>query len=103
VTLDFLGSLALGSEIVVTYVVPDELRDDIDRAFATVAAPVAAARGEPWLTFFHPAEFEMLVRTSGFTSVEHFGPEEAAAQPYFHNRTDRLRPQGLERYVAARR
>jgi O-methyltransferase involved in polyketide biosynthesis len=58
--------------------------------------------GEPWLTFFHPAEFEALVRASGFTSVEHFGPEEAVAQPYFHNRTDHLRPQGLERYVAAR-
>jgi methyltransferase (TIGR00027 family) len=102
-TLDFLGVFALGSELVGTYVVPDELRDDVDRAFAAVAAPVAAARGEPWLTFFHPAEFEALVRTSGFTSIEHFGPEEAAAQPYFHNRTDRLRPQGLERCVAARR
>jgi methyltransferase (TIGR00027 family) len=102
-TLDVLGSFALGSEIVVTYVVPDELRDDIDRALADVSAPLAAARGAPWLTFFRPAEFETLVRRSGFTSVEHFGPDEATAQPYFHNRTDRLRPQGLERCVAARR
>jgi methyltransferase (TIGR00027 family) len=102
-TLDLLGSCALGSEIALTYIVPDALRDDVDRAFAAAAAPFAAARGEPWLTFFHPAEFEALVRTSGFTSVEHFGPDEAAAQPYFHNRTDRLRPQGLERCVVARR
>jgi methyltransferase (TIGR00027 family) len=102
-TLDCLGLLALGSGMVVTYVVPDEWRDDVDRAFAAVAAPVAATRGEPWRTFFHPAEFEALVRTSGFTSVEHFGPDEAATQPYFHNRTDSLRPQGLERYVTARR
>jgi methyltransferase (TIGR00027 family) len=102
-TLDLLGSCAMGSEIALTYVVPDALRDDVDRAFADAAASLTAARGEPWRTFFHPAEFEALVRTAGFTSVEHFGPDEAAAQPYFHNRTDRLRPQGLERCVAARR
>ena len=102
-TLDVLNSFALGSEIVVTYVVPEELRDDVDRGFAAASASLAAARGEPWRTFFHPAEFEALVRTSGFVSVEHFGPAEAIAQPYFRNRTDGLRPQGLERYVAARR
>ena len=82
-----------------TYVVPAALRDDVDRAFAAAAASLTAARGEPWLTFFHPAEFEALVRTSGFTSVEHVGPDEAVAQPYFHNPMDRLRPQGLERCV----
>jgi methyltransferase (TIGR00027 family) len=102
-TFDLLGSFALGSEVAVTYVVPDALRDDVDRTFADAAAALTAARGEPWLTFFHPAEFEALVQTSGFTSVEHFGPDEAAAQPYFHNRTDHLRPQGLERCVVARR
>ena len=102
-TLDLLGSFALGSEIALTYVVPDALRDDVDRAFADAAARLTAARSEPWLTFFHPADFEALVRTSGFTSVEHFGPDEAAVQPYFHNRTDCLRPQGLERCVVARR
>jgi methyltransferase (TIGR00027 family) len=102
-TLEVLGSFALGSEVVVTYVVADELRDDVDRAFANASAALAAARGEPWRTFFHPAEFEALVRTSGFTAVEHFGPAEALAQPYFHHRTDGLRPQGLERYVTARR
>jgi len=101
--LDLLGSFALGSEIALTYVVPDALRDDVDRAFADAAARLTAARSEPWLTFFHPADFEALVRTSGFTSVEHFGPDEAAVQPYFHNRTDCLRPQGLERCVVARR
>jgi methyltransferase (TIGR00027 family) len=101
-TFEVLGSFALGSEIVVAYVVPDELRADVDRAFAAAAMRFTAGRGEPRLTFFHPAEFAGLVQRSGFTSVEHFGPEEAAAQPYFNNRTDRLRPQGLERCLAAR-
>ena len=53
-TLDLLGSFAPGSEVAVTYVVPDDLRDDVDHAFAAAAAALTAARGEPWLTFFHP-------------------------------------------------
>jgi hypothetical protein len=42
----------------------------VPRTSADAAASLTAARGEPWLTFFHPAEFEALVRTSGFTSEE---------------------------------
>jgi hypothetical protein len=30
-----------------TYVVPDALRDDVDRAFADAAARLTAARSEP--------------------------------------------------------
>jgi methyltransferase (TIGR00027 family) len=102
-TLELLGSCARGSESALTSGVPDVLRNDGDGALADAAASLTAARGEPWPTLCHPAEFEVLIRTSGCTSVEHCGPDEAAAQPYFPNRTDRLRPQGLERCVAARR
>ncbi len=36
----------------------------------------AADRGEPFLSLLHPREVEDLLREGGFTSVEHFGPDE---------------------------
>ena len=102
-TLDLLGSFAPGSEVAVTYVVPDDLRDDVDHAFAAAAAALTAARGEPWLTFFHPQSSRRWFGRQGSRPSSISGQTRPPAQPYFHNRTDRLRPQGLERCVAARR
>jgi hypothetical protein len=36
----------------------------------------AAERGEPFLSLFRPAEIDDLMRRSGFTCVEQFGPRQ---------------------------
>jgi O-methyltransferase involved in polyketide biosynthesis len=55
-----------------------------------MGAAMAAARGEPWLTFFEPAELTSRLNELGFTRVTHFTPDEANAS-YFVGRNDGLR------------
>ncbi|MEP6561388.1 MAG: class I SAM-dependent methyltransferase [Nakamurella sp.] len=50
----------------------------------------AAQVGEPWLSFFEPAELEQLLRDSGFTTCTFLDP--TAAAEYFIGRTDSLAP-----------
>jgi methyltransferase (TIGR00027 family) len=96
-----LATLAPGTEVVVSYVVPPELCDPSDRALADFTYDATASLGEHVRTFFRPDEIEALLWECGFGSCAHFGRDEAAAELYFRERTDGLRPQGLERTVAA--
>jgi O-methyltransferase involved in polyketide biosynthesis len=43
--------------------------------------------GEPWISFFTPAEAEALLRRYGFGEVDHFGPAEAI-RTYFAGRPE---------------
>jgi methyltransferase (TIGR00027 family) len=53
-TLSTLGGLAPGSELTVEYMLPTELRDEAGRTLGDQLTPLAAALGEPWLSFFSP-------------------------------------------------
>jgi methyltransferase (TIGR00027 family) len=98
--LSEIADLAPGTEIVFTYVMPQTLLSSEDRRiFANCATP-AAARGEPWITFFDPAEIDSLLREIGFDQVVDFSPDEANAR-YFSGRSDGLRLPGLEHLVRA--
>jgi len=99
-TLRLVAGFSHGTTACVGYALPEaELRDDLDRAFRSVAMSRAAAFGEPWLSLFTEQEFENLVRRCGFRSVTHFGFREAMR--YFAGRPDGLRPSGQSRYVVA--
>jgi hypothetical protein len=72
-TIGELGSLAPGSELLMDYMVPSDLRDDAARTYVELVGPVTAARGEPWLTFLSPQELSQLLADGGFHDVVHTG------------------------------
>jgi methyltransferase (TIGR00027 family) len=80
-TLRWVATLATGSEVVLTYIVPGE--------GAEAAKKRWAARGTRFATFFTPDEMTTLLEEAGLVGVEHLAPE-AAQRAYFEGRTDGL-------------
>lgn len=74
-----------GSEIVLTLSQPREAGED--NALAERAAEV----GEPWISYFTPAELEALLRGHGFSNVTFLMRDDAFAR-YYHDRRDGLLP-----------
>jgi methyltransferase (TIGR00027 family) len=86
-TLETVGGCPPGSRIVLTYNLPLSALEGQARAIGSSMSRSAGEVGEPWLSFFTPAEVEALLRRSGFGEVDHFGPEEAI-RTYFAGRPD---------------
>lgn len=76
-TLAVIGGFAAGTEIVIEYMLPAELRDAAGDAYAEAVMPVAAERGEPWLTFLSPQEMSALLQEHGFGLIEHVRQHDA--------------------------
>jgi O-methyltransferase involved in polyketide biosynthesis len=72
---------------VLTYNLPLSELEGQGRAIGSRMSRSAGEVGEPWLSFFTPAEAEALLRGRGFGEVEHFGPAEAI-RTYFGGRPD---------------
>jgi methyltransferase (TIGR00027 family) len=100
-TLQQLATMASGTEITFTFVVPQSLLEGEDQRFFAMAAAGAAARGEPWVTFFEPDELVTQLEELGFTRVVHFSPDEANID-YFFGRGDGLRAPGGEHVMSAK-
>jgi methyltransferase (TIGR00027 family) len=100
-TLQAIATLAPGTEIIFQYTVPKELCDEESQRLLGVVMTGAAARGEPFQSFFEPAKLSEQVSKLGFAEVSDLGPEEAIAR-YFSDRTDGLRPPTSEHYMRAR-
>ena len=81
-TLGFIASRPGGSEVVFDFIVKNELLDAEERALSVWAAGHSTARGEPWLTYFAPAELEEHLGEIGFKTVERLTPELAASRYY---------------------
>ena len=89
-TLRDVASLAAGTEIIFQY---EELESQLDaesQRIVAVTKTFVAARGEPWLSFFDPANLRARVQELGFAEVGDFRPEDANAR-YFAGRRDELR------------
>jgi methyltransferase (TIGR00027 family) len=99
-TLQALGGLATGTELVADYMLPAEMRDATADAYVDGVAPVAARSGEPWLTLVTPDQMSEVLRESGFGSVTHRRQHDAI-DPLLWRRTDALRPGGLSMLVHA--
>lgn len=98
-TLRWFSALAPGSQIVLTYVLPDDAagRTPAQRAFFQKRR----ASGVPFDTFFIPGAIEQTLREAGLIDIEHLSLEEANVR-YFSNRTDGLVAWPVERLVSAR-
>ncbi len=97
-TLAVLGRYAPGTEVVIEYLLPRELRDAVGDEYGELAREIAEKQGEPWLTFLTPDELTGLLTGAGFTRVEHVG---YADLPYLRRRADRLHPTSLSMFAHA--
>jgi len=71
-TLDFIVGVP-GSTVVFEYTEPFENYSPERRASLMAVAENAAARGEPWLSFFDPPEIAAILRAKGFSEIEDVG------------------------------
>jgi methyltransferase (TIGR00027 family) len=90
-TLRQVASLAPGSTLAMTFLLPLELADPDVRPGLELAEKGARASGTPFISFFTPAQMLTLAREAGFREVRHV-PAATLAQLYFAGRTDGLRP-----------
>lgn len=89
-TLKEVATLARGTEISFTFIVPQALWLGDGQRMFPVALASTAASGEPWISFFEPAELASQLKEFGFNRVAHFSPDDAN-DLYFSGRTDGLR------------
>lgn len=90
-TLRQVASLAQGSMLAMTFMLPIELNDPEIRFGVERAAKGAKASGTPWLSFFTPAEMLSMAHEAGFKTAEHVSAQ-ALGERYFTGRSDGLRP-----------
>jgi methyltransferase (TIGR00027 family) len=80
-TLNFIAAVP-ESEVVFDYAEPLENYPDERRATVMAVAERAAARGEPWLSLFDPAELATMLQNKGFGAIEDLGMAEIADRFY---------------------
>lgn len=99
-TLRFVCGLAPGTQILFEVVPPDSSLPEHERTVAEFAAESSAARGEPWLSRFEPAEMRAQLVQLGYRSCIHLAPEEAQAR-YFQGRADGLNAPAMAQLLVA--
>lgn len=90
-TLRRVASLAPGSTLAMSFMLPIEMLEPDIRFAVERAAEGARASGTPFLSFFTPDEMLALAREAGFREARHVSTA-MLAERYFANRTDGLRP-----------
>ena len=100
-TLRRIASLAPGSTLAMTFLLPTELSmDPALRAGFRGRAKGAPGAGTPFLSFFAPEQMLALARDAGFRDVRHVSAE-LLAERYFAGRSDGLRPSPGEELLVA--
>ncbi|HTI87250.1 MAG TPA: class I SAM-dependent methyltransferase [Alphaproteobacteria bacterium] len=94
-----VATLATGSTLAMTFLLPLELADPEERPGYEAALKGAKASGTPFVSFFAPDEIMALAREAGFKNARHVSGADLA-QRYFAGRRDGLRP-GSESLLAA--
>jgi methyltransferase (TIGR00027 family) len=99
-TLRRLTALAAGSTLAMTFQLPLERLDAVDRPARQAAENGARASGTPFISFFTPERMLALAREAGFAGAEH-QPGAVLAERYFRGRDDGLRPSSGEDFLLA--
>lgn len=95
-----LAGMATGSELILDFLLPEELMDAAGRAQHRSLANVATSNNEPLRGRYSPADLESQLRACGFTRVEHTDSA-ALRSMYLTGRTDGLRVDGTTGLVLA--
>lgn len=90
-TLRQVATLAPGSTLVMSFMLPIELAEPAARPGIERAAQGARANGTPFISFFTPAAMLALAREAGFRDCRHVSAADLTAR-YFAGRADGLRP-----------
>ena len=90
-TLRQFATLAPGSILAMTFLLPVELADPGARPGLEMAVKGARASGTPFLSFFTPQEMLALARDAGLKNARHVSSADLARR-YFASRTNGLRP-----------
>jgi methyltransferase (TIGR00027 family) len=98
--LRFAASLSMDSEIVLSFVPPDDDLEGEELIAAIHSVELTKTMGEPWLTRLRPSEAFGLLTSLGFGEVFHLTPKRAQ-QRYFAGRNDMLRAPRFEQLMAA--
>lgn len=99
-TLREVATLAPGSTLAMTFLLPLELIDPDERPQHQRVYERARAAGTPFVSFFSPSEMLALAREAGFREVRHVSTADLA-QRYFTGRTDGLRSASGEEFLVA--
>ena len=89
--LDEIGTFAAGTELITDHMLPPGHRDAEGQSYADQIGPVAAERGEPWLTFLAPDEIAAQLTSHGFGRIEHISQQDSI-NPELWARSDTLHP-----------
>ncbi|MBO0860816.1 MAG: class I SAM-dependent methyltransferase, partial [Chloracidobacterium sp.] len=100
-TLRYIATAQMGSGVVFDYAISPSLMAPTQRLVFDAMANRVAAAGEPWHTFFDPAELMKDLQAMGFGHVEDIGAEEINER-YFKDRTDGLRVGSITHLINAR-
>ena len=100
-TFALAASAGPGSCLVFDYALPFERAPEPVRSAYAAAAARAAAAGEPWVTFFTPADLAETLRRAGFVAIEDLGRAELNAGR-LAGRADGFSASPLARIVTAR-
>ena len=90
-TLRQVASLAPGSMLAMTFLLPLEMADPDVRPGLEMAEKGARASGTPFISFFTPPEILALARENGFRDAQHISAD-MLTERYFAGRADGLRP-----------
>jgi len=100
-TFGFIASTPPGGGVAFDYAVPRSSLGLLGRIALDAVSRRVTAAGEPFRTFFAPAELAERLRRAGFSSVEDLGADEINAR-YFKDRHDQLKIMGrIGRLVSA--
>jgi methyltransferase (TIGR00027 family) len=99
-TFRFVLSLPPSSEIVFSFILPQEALSGVEAEALAIAARRAAEVGEPWLTRLCGDELAVRLRSMGFSHTIHLTPEQARER-YFGNRRDGLKERRGEQLMRA--
>jgi O-methyltransferase involved in polyketide biosynthesis len=82
-------SLPRASEVVLSFILPQDALAGIEADAVAIAAAKSAEVGEPWLSRFHPADLASQLHRMGFSETVHLTPEQAQER-YLKGRHDGL-------------
>ena len=99
-TLRQIASLAQGTTLAATFMLPLELIEPDERPGLEGAARGAKAAGTPFVSFYSPEEILAVARDAGFGDVRHVSPA-MLNERYFAGRTDGLRASSGEQFLVA--
>lgn len=99
-TLRQIASLAPGSTLAMTFMLPLELIDPEERPEHKMLHERARASGTPFISFFEPSEIMELARKAGFKNAKHVSRDNIVER-YFAGRPDGLKPSRGEDFLIA--